>query len=84
MNCYQELEDKNIENKSETLYAEHFFFCNTSELLDQKTQERIKEYNYCKAINTAPYSSLNETPAKVVDEFLAIEDTMKRIKQNKE
>ena len=43
MNCYQELEDKNIENKSETLYAEHFFFCNTSELLDQKTQERIKE-----------------------------------------
>ena len=61
MNCYQELEDKNIENKSETLYAEH-----------------------CKAFNTAPYSSLNETPAKVVDEFLAIEDTMKRIKQNKE
>ena len=41
MNCNQELEDKNIENKSETLYAEHFFFCNTSELLDQKTQERI-------------------------------------------
>jgi hypothetical protein len=84
MNCYQELEDKNVKNKSETIYAEHFFFCNTSELLDSKIQERIKEYNYCKAFNTAPYPSLNETPAKVVDEFLEIEYTMRNIKNNKE
>ena len=84
MNCYQELEDKNPRNISETIYAEHFFFCNTSELLDSKIQERIKEYNYCKAFNTAPYTSLNETPAKVVDEFLEIEYTMNSIKNNKD
>ena len=83
MNCYQELEDKNITNKADAIYSEHFFFCNTSELLDAKIQQRIKEYNYCKAFNTAPYTSLNETPATVVDDFLEIEYIMKTIKQER-
>ena len=83
MNCYQELEDKYVSNKSEAVYSEHFFFCNTSELLDKKIQQRIKEYNYCKAFNTAPYSSLNETPAQVVDDFLEIEYIMSTIKKEK-
>ena len=38
MNCYQELVDKNIKNISETLYVEHFYFANTSDLLDKKTE----------------------------------------------
>tara|TARA_R110002020_G_scaffold41845_3_gene123002 strand:- start:335 stop:595 length:261 start_codon:yes stop_codon:yes gene_type:complete len=83
MNCYQELENKNVQNKAEAIYSEHFFFCNTSELLNSKTQQRIKEYNFCKAFNTAPFNSLNETPASVVDDFLEIEYIMKTIKQDR-
>ncbi len=79
MNCYQELENKDVKNKSEALYSEHFFFCNTSELLDSKTQQRIKEYNFCKSFNCPPYPSLNDTPAKVVDDFLEIENIMHNI-----
>ena len=83
MNCYRELEEKNVKNKSETLYVEHFYFANTNELLDSKIQQRIKEYNYCKAFNTPPFVSLDETPAKVVDEFLEIENIMINIRKEK-
>ena len=83
MNCYQELLDRNIKNISETIYTEHFFFCNTSELLDSKIQQRIKEYNYCKSFNCPPYPSLQETPAKVVDDFLEIENIMHNIAKEK-
>ena len=83
MNCYQELLDRNIKNISETIYTEHFFFCNTSELLDSKIQQRIKEYNYCKSFNCPPYPSLQETPARVVDDFLEIENIMHNIAKEK-
>ena len=83
MNCYQELEDKNVQNKSETIYIEHFYFSNTSELLDNKIQQRIKEYNFCKAFSVPPFPSLNDTPAKVVDDFLEIENIMLNIAKEK-
>ena len=73
LNCYQELQQKRIRNVSETLYTEHFFFCNTSELLDSKTQQRIKEYNFCKAFNCPPYPTIKETPINLIDDFLNIE-----------
>lgn len=78
--CNQELEDKKVINVSETLYIEHFMFCNTEQLIDKKIQTRIKEYNFCKSFNCPPYPSLKETPAKVIDEFLEIENIMNRIK----
>ena len=83
LNCYQELQQKRIRNVSETLYTEHFFFCNTSEILDSKTQQRIKEYNFCKAFNCPPFPSLDSTPARVVDDFLEIENIMLNIKKEK-
>ena len=83
MNCYEELKANNVKNISETIYSEHFFFCNTYELVDKKIQQRIKEYNYCKAFSVPPYSSLNDTPAKVVDDFLEIEYIMSNIKKEK-
>ena len=78
--CYDEIIQKNITNIGETLYTEHFFFCNTSELLDEKYQQRIKEYTYCKSFNTAPYNSLQETPAQIADDFMLIENELKQIK----
>ena len=79
MNCYQELEDKDVQNKSETIYIEHFYFANTSDLLDRKIQQRIKEYNYCKAFSCPPYPSLNDTPAEMVDDFMEIENIMMQV-----
>tara|TARA_R110002020_G_scaffold462445_2_gene681944 strand:+ start:801 stop:992 length:192 start_codon:yes stop_codon:yes gene_type:complete len=56
-------------------------FCNTSELLDRKTQIRIKEYSFCKAFSCPPYPTLQETPAEIIDDFLKIERNMNRIKK---
>ena len=36
LNCNAELEQRQIQNKSETLYVEHFYFANTYELIDKK------------------------------------------------
>ena len=84
LNCYEELKANNVKNISETIYSEHFFFCNTYELVDKKIQQRIKEYNFCKSFSVPPYPSLNDTPAKVVDDFLEIEHIMKNIKKEKD
>ena len=83
LNCYEELKDKNVINISETIYTEHFFFANTSELLDSKIQQRIKEYNFCKAFSVPPFPSLDDTPAKVVDDFMEIEYIMLNIAKEK-
>tara|TARA_R100001530_G_scaffold44863_2_gene33949 strand:+ start:1340 stop:1627 length:288 start_codon:yes stop_codon:yes gene_type:complete len=78
--CYDEIMEKNISAIGETLYTEHFFFCNTSELLDENVQQRIKEYSYCKTFSTPPYSSLQKTPAKIIDEFMLIEKELNYLK----
>tara|TARA_B100000700_G_C14693043_1_gene690829 strand:- start:22 stop:180 length:159 start_codon:yes stop_codon:yes gene_type:complete len=44
-------------------------------------QQRIKEYNFCKSFSVPPYPSLNDTPARVVDDFLEIEYIMNNIKK---
>ena len=58
-------------------------FCNTSELLDRKIQNRVKEYSFCKAFSCPPYPTLQETPAKIVDEFLEIDNAITRIKKER-
>ena len=82
MNCYAELKDKGVKNISETIYVEHFYFANTFELIDKDIQQRIKEYNFCKAFNCPPFPSIKDTPAKVIDDFLEIENIMINIKKD--
>ena len=79
--CYDKLREEGSTFYSDALYSEHFFFCNTNELLDRKVQERVVEYNFCKAFNCPPYPSLKETPAKVIDDFMEIENIMNSIKK---
>ena len=81
--CYDELIQKNTDKIGETLYIEHFFFCNTSELIDEEYQLKIKEYNFCKTFNTPPYPSLQETPAQTVDDFLLIDKEINLYKNSK-
>ena len=78
--CYDEIMERQISSVGDTLYTEHFYFCNTNDLLDVNVQQRIKEYSYCKAFSTPPYPSLQQTPAKVVDEFMLIEKELNYLK----
>jgi len=78
--CYDEIMERQISSVGDTLYTEHFYFCNTSDLLDVNVQQRIKEYSYCKTFSTPPYPSLQKTPAKVVDEFMLIEKELNYLK----
>ena len=50
--------------------------------MDQDIQNTIKEYNFCKTFNIPPFPSLNETPAKTIDEFLLIENEIATSKDN--
>tara|TARA_R110000824_G_scaffold57588_8_gene156548 strand:+ start:253 stop:561 length:309 start_codon:yes stop_codon:yes gene_type:complete len=81
INCYDEIQ--NFSETGEILYMEHFFFANTSELLDKKTQEDIKVYNYCKAFNCPPYPSIQETPAKELENFLLIDSEVNKYYKSK-
>ena len=66
--------NKSTEKIGSSLYHYSAFFVDTDKLADVKSQQTIKEYNFCKAFNCPPYPSLKNTPAKVVDDFLIIEE----------
>ena len=56
---------------------------NRNYLLDRDMQSTIKKYNFCKMFNCPPFPSLNQTPGKLVDDFMEIELIMKtRSKEN--
>ena len=71
--CYDECIEKKVETIGETLYIEHFFFCNTSELIDKEAQMIITKFNFCKTFNCPPFPSLDQTPAQLVEDFMKIE-----------
>ena len=61
----------------ESIYKGTFFFVDHTLLVDQNIQNRIKEFQFCKAFNCPPYPSLAETPAIMVDDFFIIEEEFK-------
>jgi hypothetical protein len=66
-------------NVGEALYMEHFFFANSSDLLNQESQNFIKEYQFCKDSNTPPYPSLQSTPANFIDKWEIVRDEIAHI-----
>ena len=56
------------------LYDYSFHFADHTLLVDNKIQDRIKEYQFCKQFKCPPYPSLQETPYEVIDDFLIIEE----------
>ena len=66
------------------LYSQCAFFCDYSLLLSLKHQNRIKEYNYCKAFSCSPYPSMMETPANMIDDFMTIEQEVNQCIQAKQ
>ena len=51
----------------EALYTQALFFADLTLLISSKFQDRIKEYLFCKNFNTPMYSSMQETPAEIID-----------------
>ena len=54
----------------ESLYVSHLFYSNPTNFYDPKIQNRIKKVQYSLESNTPLYSTVQDTPASVVDEFL--------------
>ena len=85
---YDEAEEKGF-NVGEAIYTQSFFFADHELLIDSNMQNRIKEFQFCKAFSCSYSPSLQETPANIVDDFFIIEeeynhclDKQKEEKQN--
>ena len=64
-----------------SLYSQCAFFADYELLVSFKFQDRIKEYNYCKAFSSPPYPSMQETPVEIIDDFMIIEYESNKIKE---
>ena len=61
----------------EAIYTQSFFFADHELLVDSNMQNRIKEFQFCKAFSCPPYPSLKDTPAEIIDDFFIIEEEYK-------
>jgi hypothetical protein len=49
-----------------------FFTCH-DRLVDMECQNRITEYQFCKKFSCPPYKDMQTTPARLVDDFMIID-----------
>jgi hypothetical protein len=63
---------------------QHFFFCSSEWLIDNDSQNFIKEYLYCKDSNTPPFPTLQETPAEFIDKWDMVQSEIESIRKSKE
>jgi hypothetical protein len=54
----------------ESLFVSHLFYSNPTNFYDSEIQTRIKKVQYSLESNTPLYPTVQNTPARVVDEFL--------------
>ena len=59
-----------------SLYGSLDYFVDKSLLLNSNIQNRIKEFQFCKAFSCSPYPTLMETPSEIVDDFFIIEEEL--------
>ena len=71
---YEEAETKGFNAVGEAIYTQSFFFTDHALLVDNTIQNRIREYQFCKQFSCPPYPSLQETPAKIIEQFSVIEE----------
>lgn len=49
---------------------------------DYKSQETIKKYNYCTELNIPPCKSLDETPYRLLEDFMIIKNEIIAIQKS--
>tara|TARA_R100000655_G_scaffold39662_2_gene74976 strand:- start:305 stop:565 length:261 start_codon:yes stop_codon:yes gene_type:complete len=54
----------------ESLFVSHLFYSNPTNFYDNRIQNRIKKVQYSLESNTPLYSTVESTPAKIIDEIM--------------
>ncbi len=76
LKCYDKCVAKGFDRLGEALYQQALFIVNQELILDDDMQLTIKKHQFCKQFNCPPYPSLSQTPAKIIDDFMIIEQEM--------
>ena len=69
---YKEAKEKGF-NVGEAIYRQTFFFVGLEKLICASYQNTIKAFQFCSKFSCSPFSSLQETPHKTVEQFLIID-----------
>ena len=81
--CYDKCVEKGYSRLGEALYKQSLFIANDVLFIDQKSQDKLKAYRFCKKFNCPPYPSLQETPIDTIDSFNIIDEEIEKFR-NKE
>ncbi len=65
-----------------TIWELLHIFASPAAFIEEKYQDLIKMYRYCKAVSCPPYASINDTPANIMDAFLIIEQEVNEWRQH--
>ena len=77
--CYDQCNKEGFKSMGNALYEYSRFFVNDKMIVDEKIQNTIKSYRYCKKFNCPPYPSLQDTPANIMESFMIIDKEIKSI-----
>ena len=81
--CYDKCVEKGYSRLGEALYKQSLFIANDVLFIDQKSQDKLKAYRFCKKFNCPPNPSLQETPIDTIDSFNIIDEEIEKFR-NKE
>ena len=82
--CYDKCIEKGYSRLGEALYKQSLFIVNDVLFLDQKYQDKIKAYKFCKKFNCPPYPSLQETPIDTIDSFNIIDEEIEQFRSKEQ
>ena len=82
--CYDQCNKEGFKSMGNALYEYSRFFVNDKMIVDEKIQNTIKSYRYCKKFNCPPFPSLNETPLDIIDSFMIIDDEITQHQSRKQ
>ena len=73
INLSDEAEKKGFK-VGEAIYSQSFYFADHKLLVSSDQQDQIKAYRFCKTFSCPPHQSLQDTPIKIIDDFLIIDE----------
>ncbi len=82
--CFDKCVKKGFDKLGEALYQQALFIVNEELIVDNDMQLTIKKHQFCKQFNCPPYPSMIETPAKLIDDFMIIEQEMNNFQKEKQ
>ena len=81
---YEQSKRKDPETAGESLFIQGSFFYDLTLILNQKIQDLIKAYSFCKSFSCPPFPSLQETPEDFINDFTIIDREIAAISKSKQ